>query len=91
MILNLGRYNEVSCNQDEKMEQEVLKDYGWCQVIKKGTNYYLKFDKGGVVIQMATYKISESQAIASIANEIETENIAKSLLIGKAKEEIGSL
>ena len=73
------------------MKQEVLKDYGWCQVIKKGINYYLKFDKGGVVIKMATYKISEYQAKTSIANEIETENIAKSLLIDKSKEEIGSL
>lgn len=34
---------------------------------------------------------SESQANISIANENEAEKIAKSLLIGKSKEEIGSL
>lgn len=72
------------------MKSEILKDYGWCQVIKKESNYYLKFDKGGVVVIMSTFKISESQANISIANEIEAEKIAKSLLIHKSKEEIGS-
>ena len=53
------------------MKSEILKDYGWCQVIKEESNYYLKFDKGGVVVIMSTFKISESQANISIANEIE--------------------
>ena len=40
-------------------------------MIKKAPIYYLKFDKGGVVALMSTFKISESQANISIANEIE--------------------
>jgi len=73
------------------MKSKILKDYGWCQVIKEESNYYLKFDIGGVVAIMSTFKISESQANISIANEIEAEKVAKSLLIDKSKEEIGSL
>lgn len=73
------------------MKSEILKDFGWCQVIKKEFNYYLKFDKGGVVAIMFTFKISESQANISIANEIEAESIAKPLLIDKSNKEIGSI
>lgn len=40
---------------------------------------------------MATYEILENQANEAINNETEDENIAKSLLLDKSKEKIGSL
>lgn len=65
---------------------KILKDYDWRQIIEKETKYYLKLDKGGYVIQMATYKISESQAKIAIANEISAAEIVKSLLDENSKE-----
>ena len=73
------------------MKKEILKDYGWCQVIKDESNYYLKFDKGGIVITMITYKISEAEAKISIDDETKAEKIAKSILTDKSKEEVGSI
>lgn len=73
------------------MTKEILKDYGWCQVIRKESEYFLRFDKGGIAIKMTTYKISESEANISISNEIKAEEIAKTLLIDKSKKEIGSI
>jgi len=56
---------------------DILKDYGWCQVIKRLDQYILNYDSGGVVVKMTELEISEQEAKIAIENEIETERIIR--------------
>lgn len=53
--------------------KEVLKDYGWCQVIKKDEQYFVSYDAGGIAIQMKEIEIIESQAIKALIDQFEAE------------------
>jgi len=61
------------------MNESVLKDYGWCKVLKRDAYYFISFDEGQIVIKMNDYQITEKEAISAIENEIEAEIIARSV------------
>lgn len=54
---------------------EKLKDYGWCQVIKKCKQYFISYDAGGIAIQMKEIEITESQAIKAMIDQYEAEKL----------------
>jgi hypothetical protein len=58
-------------------KDEILVDYGWCQVIKRGNKYLLNYDSGGIAIQMIEISISESEANISLQNQIEAEKVIR--------------
>ena len=58
------------------MDEKIIKDYGWCKVIKKNTDFFMTFDAGQIVIEMKTYKITEAQAEEACKSEEVAEKIA---------------
>lgn len=59
---------------------EILKDYGWCQVIIKDKQYFISYDTGGIAIQMKEIEIIESQAIKALIDQFEAEKIIKEIV-----------
>lgn len=59
---------------------EILKDYGWCQLSIRENKFYFKFDTGGVVIQMTEFEVAENDTEKILKNEFEAEKIAKNIL-----------
>lgn len=59
---------------------EKLKDYGWCQVIKRDKKYFISYDAGGIAIEMKEIEITESQAIKAMIDQYEAEKIIKEKL-----------
>ncbi|SHG62688.1 hypothetical protein SAMN04488109_1136 [Chryseolinea serpens] len=57
------------------MNDEILKDYGWCQVIKRGDKYIIRYDKGGVAIKMIESEVSKKDANRALANQLEAEKV----------------
>jgi len=43
-------------------EKEILYDYGWCQVLRDKENYFLKYNGGGIAIEMVIIQVSKSEA-----------------------------
>lgn len=61
------------------MEKIILKDYGWCKILRDNTDYFICFDEGQIVVKMNTYPISEQEAESGIKDELEAERIARSV------------
>ncbi|MFC2105022.1 hypothetical protein ACFLS4_06705 [Bacteroidota bacterium] len=59
--------------------EQILKDYGWCQVIKRGENYFLNYDSGGFVVKMTEISVTKAESEIAINNEIEAENLIRRL------------
>lgn len=59
---------------------EKLKDYGWCQVLKKVEEYFIFYDAGGIAILMKEIEITESQAIKAMIDQFEAEKIIKEIV-----------
>lgn len=54
---------------------EVLEDYGWCQIIKRDNIYILRYDIGGIAVQMDEIVITEIEATKALINQIEAEKV----------------
>jgi hypothetical protein len=65
------------------MNEKILKDYGWCQIIQRETEYIIRYDGGGIAIHMMNEKISKSQADKALINQYEAEQIVKEILRNK--------
>jgi len=65
------------------MKESILKDYGWCRIVRKDADFYICFDEGQVVISMNTYQISEQEANKAKASEVEAEKVARSVQMRK--------
>ena len=53
----------------------VLKDYGWCQILQRDNEYIIRYDQGGIAVNMTEVTISKEQALRAIANQFEAESI----------------
>lgn len=53
----------------------ILKDYGWCQIIERHNKYIIRYDKGGIAVQMVENEISKEEADKALFNQIEAEKI----------------
>ncbi len=56
-------------------KNEVLADYGWCQVIKRDNIYIIRYDKGGIAVQMDEIEVTEIEATKALINQIEAEKV----------------
>ena len=65
------------------MNDKILKDYGWCQVIQRGTGYIIRYDDGGIAIHMIEEKINKFQANKALINQYEAEKVVKEILKNK--------
>ena len=65
------------------MNDKILKDYGWCQVIQRDTNYVIRYDGGGITIQMMEENINKTQADKALINQYEAEKVVKEILKNK--------
>ena len=57
-----------------------LKDYGWCQVLKKEERYFISYDAGGIAIQMKQIVITDKQALSAMVDQYEAEKIIKEIV-----------
>lgn len=58
-------------------DEFVLEDYGWCQIIQRSDKYYIKYDAGGIVIQMKEIEVNKEQVNRAMESQIEAENIIR--------------
>lgn len=56
-------------------KNNILKDYGWCQIIKRQGKYIICYDKGGVAVQMVENEISKDEANKALINQLEAEKV----------------
>lgn len=47
----------------------ILKDYGWCQILKNSNQYFIRYDLGGAVIIMNENEISKKDAKKAMVNQ----------------------
>ncbi len=57
------------------MKENVLKDYGWCQVITRDGKYILRFDIGGVAVKMIEYAVSKQDADKALIDQLQAEKV----------------
>ena len=57
------------------IKQRILKDYGWCQVIQRGENFFLNYDSGHFVVKMTEIRITKAESEVAINNETEAEKL----------------
>jgi hypothetical protein len=57
-----------------------LKDYGWCQVLKKEDRYFISYDAGGIAIHMKQIVITDKQALSAMVDQYEAEKIIKEIV-----------
>ena len=62
------------------VEEIILKDYGWCQVIQRFGKYFIKYDAGGIVVQMREMEVNKKKANIAMKNQIKAEEIIKEML-----------
>ena len=53
----------------------VLKDYGWCQILQRDNQYIIRYDKGGVAVNMIEATVTIEQAQLALANQFEAEKL----------------
>jgi hypothetical protein len=58
------------------MEEKIIKDYGWCTVFEINNVHFIRFDEGGVAVNMRTYKITREQAEEVAKSEELAEKLA---------------
>ena len=58
----------------------VLKDYGWCQIIQRSNEYIIRYDGGGIVVQMKEIKINKTQAELALIDQIHAEQIIRDII-----------
>jgi hypothetical protein len=59
------------------LQDNIIKDYDWCQIIKRQEKYIIRYDTGGVAIKMTEHHISEDEAKLASVGESEAENIIR--------------
>ncbi|NJM24266.1 MAG: hypothetical protein HC859_00720 [Bacteroidia bacterium] len=57
------------------MQENILKDYGWCQVITRDDKYILRFDRGGVAVKMTEYPVSKQEADKALIDQLQAEKV----------------
>lgn len=62
------------------MREKILEDYGWCQIIQHDDNYLIRYDVGGIAIQMIEESIDKVQAEKALINQYEAEIVVKEIL-----------
>ena len=65
------------------MNDKILKDYGWCQVIQRNENYVIRFDIGGIAIQMIEESINKTQVDKALVDQYEAEKVVREILKSK--------
>ena len=53
----------------------VLKDYGWCQILQRDEEYVIRYDRGGIAVNMVEANLSIEEAQRALANELEAEKL----------------
>lgn len=61
----------------------LLKDYGWCQIFERDNKYIIRYDKGGIAVNMVEVILTIEQAHRALVNQFEAEK----LVIELQKEE----
>lgn len=54
---------------------KVLKDYGWCQLLERDNDYIIRYDKGGIAVNMVEAALTIEQAQSALVNEFEAEKL----------------
>lgn len=62
------------------MNETVLKDYGWCQIIKRMDQYFLRYDEGGIAIIMKEVVVTKEQAEKAMIDQYKAEEILVEVL-----------
>lgn len=65
------------------MKEDILKDYGWCQVIRRIDTYILRYDAGGIATVMKEETVSKEQAEKAMENQIAAEQVLIEVLKSK--------
>lgn len=60
------------------MSKEILKDYGWCQIIKRHDKYFVFYDAGGISVKMVELGITKDEAKEAMINQHEAETVIRS-------------
>lgn len=68
------------------MNDIIIKDYGWCQVIKRNSKYLIRYDGGDISINMLEEELDETQFENAILNQYEAEQIILKILKSKIKK-----
>lgn len=68
------------------MNDIIIKDYGWCQVIKRNGKYLIRYDGGDISINMLEEELDETQFENAILNQYEAEQIILKILKSKIKK-----
>ena len=62
------------------MEEQILKDYGWCKIIQRYSEYFICYDGGGVVVKMLEMEVGKEQAAKAMLSQHEAENVIREVL-----------
>lgn len=57
------------------MSEIILKDYGWCQITNRHDKYYIRYDKGGIAVEMVENEVSKNEADRALVSQEEAEKI----------------
>ncbi|HTH54585.1 MAG TPA: hypothetical protein VL728_00980 [Cyclobacteriaceae bacterium] len=57
------------------MNEKILKDYGWCQVIQRDNKFIIRYDAGGIAVKMVENEISKEEAEKALVDQLKAEEI----------------
>ncbi|MDC1285750.1 hypothetical protein N8Z33_03585 [Flavobacteriaceae bacterium] len=57
------------------MNEDILKDYGWCQVIKRDSKYFIRYDGGGVAVKMIECQVDKEDANKALIDQLQAEKV----------------
>ena len=69
----------VLLDVQERQRVKILKDYGWCQIIQQNNEYIIRYDGGGVIVQMKEIKVNRIQAEIALIDQMRAEQVIREL------------
>ena len=57
------------------MDGDILQDYGWCQIIKRDNQYFIRYDSGGIAVKMIECQVDKEEAEKALIDQLQAEKV----------------
>jgi hypothetical protein len=56
-------------------KNDLLTNYGWCRVLKRGDKYFISYDAGGIAVKMVELEVTKAQANKAQVSQLDAEEV----------------